>query len=143
MSRKDKNMIEAFLALGAVAAVGTAVLYSKGKKAERPISFDEFLESASRFVDQYMISEKKKTGITYYGGECSVFRSEQDWQNVIVQIKIYGQDSAQQWKTSTLTHRRAINSFSNDEKTRKMLEQIQNNPIQLKVTSPEKEDNKK
>ena len=135
-----------FLGIGTAVAIGTGIIaffYHKGKSLEKtPISFSEFTNQLGKQIDRYMLDEEKRRNVDMYGGECSLSIPENDPENVVMDIVLYGKkkdSSDEKWLKSNITQRLKLSEFTDDPETLSRLEALKTTPEKFKVTRPEKE----
>lgn len=135
----DMSVVLTIVGIG-VAAVAGGVLIKTALNSEKNniMTFDEFIEKASRKIDSFILESSKKENINYYGGNCNIYISDNEPNKVIVENKIYGKDFSNNWKESTITYKVDLKSFSSDPETKSRLEKIKTEPLKFEVTMPEK-----
>ncbi|MCR4639049.1 hypothetical protein [Ruminococcus sp.] len=125
------------------ASVGVilAYFYHKGKKCEkRPVTYNQFIEQLSKQIDNYMINEEKKTGISMYGGECNIYITQESPDIVFMKIILYGKKKKDDnWTKSEILQKLNISDFTDDQDTQSKLEKIKMKPDNFKVSRPSKE----
>jgi len=127
---------------GAVVAGVLIFLYKKGKAAEQaPLTYTQFTEQLGRQIDNYMLEEEKKKGVIMAGGECEICIPENDSDNVVMHIVLYGKKSYddETWIKNEITQKLMVSEFANDPETQAKLEELKNVSEKFKVTRPEKE----
>ena len=131
-----------FIVAGIV-GIGAAAYFYEKNKPSAVMSFDEFIDNTSKNIDSYMLDMEKKDGVTVCGGECkiSIEKSAPDKVLTVMTIYSYTLDTngEKKWTKSDMRHSKAISEFKNDSDTAAKLQQIRNQPLELKITHPEKE----
>ena len=127
--------------IGSSVGVVLAFLYQKKKKIEnQPITYQQFIQQLSNQIDNYMISEEKKTGLIMYGGECEVFRPKDDIDSITMKIVLFGKKKkSDKWSKSEIIQKLHISDFTDDSETQSKLENLKSQSEKFKVNRPGKE----
>lgn len=131
-----------FIIIGASAAGVLTFFYKRGKTLrEQPITYEQFVEQLGRQIDQYMLNEEKKKGVTMYGGECEISISPTEPETVSMKIVLFGRTAkdSEKWSKSEITQKLSVADFTNDLETVSRLEELKKHPDKFKITRPEKE----
>lgn len=131
-----------FIIIGASAVGVIAFLYKRGKSVEnQPITYDQFIEQLSRQIDQYMINEERKKGVTMHGGECEISITPKEPETVTMKIVLYGKSAreGEKWTKTEVTQKLSVSDFTNDAETVSRLEELRKHSDKFKITRPEKE----
>lgn len=105
------------------------------KSLRRKISYDEYLDETSKYIDEFIIQTAKSENLKCAGGYTNLSISK-DKKNLDIVVDLYFKDQSDKWIQRTMRGATPISLFIPESQKNELM-RIYRHPEKIEIASPE------